>query len=240
MSSQRYPTSSERRSVTLNPDGWEDLPCEVGPRPEPADLRVHLQPHPVLPRRAWRQADERIDPGLVLTHVHAERLEPRQRHRHRPLLRVDRLIDPQAGPAERAAGRDRSQDHPRDRRPAQRDHRAAGDRDGHDQGHRPEDAVGNGSHRGRAHGELQGRGQEEPQGREGRRQGGDHLHRGRHDQRQLRAAEHRERGDHTNGEPKKERNTMIRKTILMAMAVALVAATASAQEPRVELSGTAG
>jgi hypothetical protein len=56
----------------------------------------------------------------------------------------------------------------------------------------------------------------------------------------LRAAEHRERGDHTNGEPKKERNTMIRKTILMAMAVALVAATASAQEPRVELSGTAG
>jgi len=33
---------------------------------------------------------------------------------------------------------------------------------------------------------------------------------------------------------------MIRKTILMAMAVAFVAATASAQEPRVEISGTAG
>ncbi len=33
---------------------------------------------------------------------------------------------------------------------------------------------------------------------------------------------------------------MIRKTILTAMAVALAAVTASAQEPRVELSGTAG
>jgi len=38
----------------------------------------------------------------------------------------------------------------------------------------------------------------------------------------------------------KERNTMIRKTILTAMAVAFVAATVSAQEPRVEISGTAG
>jgi opacity protein-like surface antigen len=38
----------------------------------------------------------------------------------------------------------------------------------------------------------------------------------------------------------KERNTMIRKTILTAMAVALAAVTASAQAPRVEISGTAG
>jgi hypothetical protein len=38
----------------------------------------------------------------------------------------------------------------------------------------------------------------------------------------------------------KERKTMIRKTILMAAAVALVAGTASAQDSRVELSATAG
>jgi hypothetical protein len=38
----------------------------------------------------------------------------------------------------------------------------------------------------------------------------------------------------------KERTTMIRKTILMAGVVALAAATAQAQDPRVELSGTAG
>jgi hypothetical protein len=45
---------------------------------------------------------------------------------------------------------------------------------------------------GRSHGELQGRGQEQPQGREGGRQGGDHLHRGRHDQREVsRASEAR-------------------------------------------------
>jgi hypothetical protein len=39
---------------------------------------------------------------------------------------------------------------------------------------------------------------------------------------------------------KKETNTMIRKTILMAALVALVGVTASAQDARVELSGTAG
>jgi opacity protein-like surface antigen len=39
---------------------------------------------------------------------------------------------------------------------------------------------------------------------------------------------------------KKERKTMVRKTILTAMLVALGVATASAQEPRVEISGTAG
>ena len=33
---------------------------------------------------------------------------------------------------------------------------------------------------------------------------------------------------------------MIRKTILMAVVVALAAATAQAQDPRVEISGTAG
>jgi hypothetical protein len=38
----------------------------------------------------------------------------------------------------------------------------------------------------------------------------------------------------------KERKTMIRKTILMAAAVALVAGAASAQDSRVELSATAG
>jgi hypothetical protein len=38
----------------------------------------------------------------------------------------------------------------------------------------------------------------------------------------------------------KERKTMIRKTILTAMMVALAAATVSAQDPRVEISGTAG
>jgi hypothetical protein len=38
----------------------------------------------------------------------------------------------------------------------------------------------------------------------------------------------------------KERKTMIRKTILTAMVLALGAATAMAQDPRVELSGTAG
>jgi hypothetical protein len=38
----------------------------------------------------------------------------------------------------------------------------------------------------------------------------------------------------------KERTTMIRKTILAAALVAMAASTASAQDPRVELSGTAG
>jgi outer membrane protein W len=38
----------------------------------------------------------------------------------------------------------------------------------------------------------------------------------------------------------KEKNTMIRKTILTAMVVAVAAATASAQDARVEISGTAG
>jgi opacity protein-like surface antigen len=38
----------------------------------------------------------------------------------------------------------------------------------------------------------------------------------------------------------KERKTMIRKTILTAMLVALAVATASAQDPRVEISATAG
>ena len=38
-----------------------------------------------------------------------------RRHRHLPLLRVDRLRDPQAGPAERAAGADRPHGHPRHR-----------------------------------------------------------------------------------------------------------------------------
>jgi opacity protein-like surface antigen len=38
----------------------------------------------------------------------------------------------------------------------------------------------------------------------------------------------------------KEKNTMIRKTILTAMVVAVAAATASAQDGRVEISGTAG
>jgi opacity protein-like surface antigen len=38
----------------------------------------------------------------------------------------------------------------------------------------------------------------------------------------------------------KEKSSMVRKTILMAMAMAVAAATVSAQEPRVELSATAG
>ncbi len=132
---------------------------------------------------------------------------------------------------------DRSRGHPRHGPQARRDARSAGDGHGHGQGDRPEGPVGHRPHRGRPDGELQGRGQEEPRGREGRRQGGDHLHRGRHHQRQVRAI------CSLAATPpliKKERTTMIRKTILAAGLVALAAATAQAQEPRVEISGTAG